>query len=93
MTGAWEYNQSIPTVNLPEELEQIFRSATGKKCGGKYEPLEFLGSQVVNGFNYKFLAYVSAIGSGGVVSKPVVAIVIIHVDLEGNAKVTKVENA
>lgn len=90
MTGGWEFNQTLPTVNLPAELESIFRSAAAKNLGGTFEPLGFLCSQVVNGFNYKFLAYVAPHVSGGATGKAKIAIVQIYVDLEGNAKITKV---
>ena len=56
MTGGWQVNQNIPTVNLEEDLRQVFISAT-TLFGQSYEPLEWLSSQVVNGVKHKFLAY------------------------------------
>ena len=38
------------------ELKDIFVKALDGLTGAKYEPVELLTSQVVNGVNYKFLA-------------------------------------
>lgn len=59
MTGGWQVNQNIPTVNLEPDIEKVFRTAT-TLFGQKYEPLELLSTQVVNGVKYKFLAYQSS---------------------------------
>lgn len=58
LCGGWTINQNIPTVNLEADLEKVFRTAT-TLLGQRYEPLEYLGSQVVSGVKYKFLAYQS----------------------------------
>ena len=59
MTGGWQINQSIPTVNLEPDTEKVFRTAT-TLFGQSYEPLELLSTQVVSGVKYKFLAYQSS---------------------------------
>lgn len=59
MTGGWQVNQNIPTVNLEADAEKVFRSAT-TLFGQNYDPLELLSHQVVNGVKYKFLAYQSS---------------------------------
>lgn len=45
-----------PTTKIPREALIAFREATSGLDGAGYKPLIFVGSQVVQGFNYKFIA-------------------------------------
>ena len=85
--GGWNINQNIRTPNLPIELQKLFDTATKELTGSKYEALEFLGSRVTKGADYRFLAYMGA----QVVNSPSkIVIVNINVNLDGEVKVTKV---
>ena len=92
LCGGWTVNQNIPEANLDDDLKKIFKEATGKLLGSKYVCLDFLGSQVVNGVNYKYLAYVSAAGTHEEDVEKDIVNVTIHASTDGTLKVTKVKD-
>ena len=91
LLGGWSINQNIPKGEIDPELQKVFKAATEKYVGGKFEATEFLGSQVVNGINYKFLGYIGAAGTLVQAPRQIVTIEI-HAGTDGEVKVTKVKN-
>ncbi len=51
--GGWSVAES---ASLTEDMTALFNEATGKLMGVSYEPVAYLGSQVVAGTNHCFLA-------------------------------------
>lgn len=91
LLGGWSINQNIPKADLDDDLKKIFETATKKLVGGKYEAIEFLGSQVVNGINYKYLGYISAAGTLCEGDRHL-CIITIHANNDGDVKVTKTKD-
>ncbi len=87
LMGGWQDN----TQNLPNMLEdnekEIFDKAFEGFTGVGYTPVIKLGSQVVAGTNYAFLAVGRTIAENEVSHLYVVKI---YADLQGNAKVTNI---
>ena len=53
VAGGWT---EVKDGAITDELNDIFNKALEGLLGAKYEPVELLATQVVNGINYKFLA-------------------------------------
>lgn len=53
--GDWSLDD-VKGCNLPQKVQSAFTDATSELVGADYEPIAYLGSQVVNGTNYKILA-------------------------------------
>lgn len=53
--GGWNIDE-MKTVNLPQKAESAFTAVTGGLVGADYEPVLYVGSQLVNGVNYCVLA-------------------------------------
>lgn len=85
ITGGWETNDGELSLDKNEDAKAAFEKATEGLEGYTYEPIAYLGSQVVAGTNYAILC------KGEVVSpdaEPAYEIVYIYENLEGNAEVT-----
>lgn len=52
--GGWNLDE-VKGCNLPQKVQTDFTAVTGDLVGADYEPLAYLGSQVVNGINYRLL--------------------------------------
>lgn len=78
-TGSWEVPENTAVT---EEHKNIFNNMTSKLDGFFFEPVAFLGSQVVAGKNYCFLCKPTFKSNGGLKS---LELVYIHVDLKGEA--------
>ena len=89
VVGGWETVLTDKQVGLDEEELKLFNSAKEKYVGVDLEPIAVLGTQVVAGTNYMFLAKGTP-----VVQNPETSykIVIIYKDLQGNASITKVSD-
>ncbi len=85
--GGWGVNTGNPAFGNNAEVKAAYEKALASMviAGGEMEPVAFLGSQVVGGFNYLVLCRVKA-----VVEDPSteLALVTIYVDPEGNASIT-----
>ena len=53
--GGWNVDE-MKGVNLPQKAQSAFTAVTGGLVGADYEPVLYVGSQVVNGTNYCILA-------------------------------------
>ena len=84
IVGGWTIPES-PVIT--EELQESLDKALEGLIGANYIPVACIGRQLVSGTNYKILCRVSP-----VVPNPTekYCVVILYVDLEGNAKITTV---
>ena len=89
VVGGWETVLTDKQVGLGEEELKLFNSAKEKYVGVDLEPIAVLGTQIVAGTNYMFLAKGTP-----VVQNPETSykIVIIYKDLQGNSSITKVSD-
>ncbi len=53
--GGWNLDEVKGTA-LPQKVQTDFTAVTSEIVGADYEPLAYLGSQQVNGTNYRILA-------------------------------------
>ncbi len=52
--GGWNLDD-VKGCNLPQKVQSAFTAVTGDMTGADYEPIAYLGSQIVNGINYRIL--------------------------------------
>ena len=53
--GSWNIDE-MKGCNLPQKVQSAFTSVTGELVGADYQPVLYVGSQIVNGTNYCILA-------------------------------------
>ena len=53
--GGWNLDE-VKGCNLPQKVQTAFTAVTSELVGADYEPIAYLGSQQVNGTNYRILA-------------------------------------
>ena len=53
--GGWNLDE-VRGMPLPQKVQSDFTAVTGDLTGADYEPIAYLGSQTVNGTNYRILA-------------------------------------
>lgn len=84
--GGWNLDE-VKGCNLPQKVQTAFTAVTGELVGADYEPIAYLGSQQVNGMNYRILALQTL-----VVPTPEKRIVkmIIHEELNGSVRLVSV---
>lgn len=58
--GGWNLDEVRGTA-LPQKVQTDFTAVTSELVGADYEPIAFLGSQQVNGTNYRILALQRAV--------------------------------
>lgn len=58
--GGWNLDD-IKGCNLPQKVATDFTAVTSELVGADYEPIAYLGSQQVNGTNYRILALMRAV--------------------------------
>ncbi len=54
--GGWNFDD-VKGCNLPQKAQTAFTAVTSEIVGVDYEPIAYLGSQQVNGTNYRILAF------------------------------------
>lgn len=81
LAGGWEVAYE---TGMTDELRAIFDKALNELVGVDYEPIALLGTQVVAGTNYCFLAQATVVYPG---AQPYYVLVYIYQDLEGNAQI------
>lgn len=87
VVGGWQaYGETTPACT--DEEKAIFDLATGELDGVDYEPIRVLGTQVVAGMNYAFLARGTT-----VTAEPVIQwyVLVAYQDLDGNVSLTSVQ--
>ncbi len=53
--GGWNIDE-MKGCNLPQKAQSAFTAVTGGLVGAEYQPVLYVGSQVVNGTNYCIFA-------------------------------------
>ena len=89
LCGAYEVNQGSTQIEANPEAKAAFDKATECLAGATYEPIAYLGKQIVAGTNYSFLCRMTPSYSG---CKGKFVVVVIYQNLEGNAEVTNVSD-
>ena len=84
IVGGWTAAES-PAV--PEEVKALLEQAAEKLLGAEYEPVAYMGSQVVAGTNYKLFCRITPVVPDAV---PHYSIVTLYKDLDGNASITEI---
>ena len=84
--GNWELD-NIKTANLPQKAQSAFTAVTSNLVGCDYQPVLYVGSQLVNGTNHCVLA----------IQRPVVpnaegkfVKIIVHEDLNGSPSLVSI---
>lgn len=84
LSGGW---QVAPDFALTDEQKAIFEKGLEKLVGADYVPIALLGTQVVAGQNYCFLAQTTPVVPD---ANPVYTLVFLYQDLEGNVQLMNV---
>lgn len=85
MLGGWTVSENI---EITDEQKTVFDKALEGLLGVNYEPLAYLGSQVVAGTNHCFLCRSTVVAPGAV---PQLALVYIYEGLDGHAEILNIE--
>lgn len=86
LLGGWNLDE-IKGCTLPQKVQTAFTSVTSEMVGADYEPICYLGSQVVNGTNYRILALMKPVTLNH--EKRIVKM-IIHEELDGSVRLQSV---
>ena len=84
--GGWNLDE-VKGCNLPQKVQSAFTAVTGGLEGADYEPIAYLGSQQVNGTNYRILAIQHIVVPNG--EKRIVKM-IIHEEIDGSVRLVSV---
>lgn len=84
--GGWNLEEVKGTA-LPQKVQTDFTAVTGELVGAEYEPIAYLGSQQVNGMNYRILALQTLVVPNA--EKRIVKM-IIHEELDGSVRLVSV---
>ena len=84
--GGWNLDE-IKGCNLPQRVQSAFTAVTGELVGADYEPIAYLGSQQVNGMNYRVLALQKLVIPNA--EKKIVKM-IIHEEQDGSVRLVSV---
>lgn len=86
LLGAWNIDE-MKSVNLPQKVQSAFTAVTGELVGADYQPVLYVGRQIVNGTNYCVFAIQTL-----VTAKPEKRLVkmIIHEAIDGAASLVSV---
>lgn len=85
--GEWEVSDSAVGSQITEEAQAAYDNARASYDGTAPQPLTLLGTQVVAGTNYAFLAKGQTDTDN---PRSAVQVVIVYEDLEGNAQITNI---
>ena len=87
--GGWNLDE-VKGCNLPQKVQTDFTAVTSELVGADYEPIAYLGSQQVNGTNYRILCLQRTVAIDA--EKKIVKM-IIHEELDGTARLESVSKA
>ena len=82
--GNWELD-NIKTANLPQKAQSAFTAVTSNLVGCDYQPVLYVGSQLVNGTNHCVLAIQRPVVPNGKFVK-----IIVHEDLNGSPSLVSI---
>lgn len=85
-TGAW---QAAADIALTPELLAPLEDALTGLVGVAYEPVAYLGSQVVAGVNHAYLCRATVVYPG---AQPTWAMVVVYEPLEGQAQLLRISD-
>ena len=86
LLGGWDVSE-MKGVNLPQKVQSAFTAVTARLDGQDYEPVLYVGSQVVNGTNHCILALQRLVVLG---PESRLVKMIINVDTKGTARLVSV---
>ena len=86
LLGGWDLDEVKGTA-LPQKVQTDFTAVTSELVGADYEPIAYLGSQQVNGTNYRILALQKLVTPDA--GKRIVKM-IIHEELDGSVRLLSV---
>ena len=84
MLGGWSVAES---TELTEEQTALFEAATEGLIGVNYEPVAYLGSQIVSGTNHCFLCKAQVVAPN---TTPYLTLVYIYENLEGELEILNI---
>lgn len=84
--GGWNLDE-VKGCNLPQKVQSAFTAVTGDMTGADYEPVAYLGSQIVNGINYRILCKRRLVIQN---SEPSLVKMIIHEEADGSVSLVSV---
>ena len=84
--GGWNI-EDVKGCNLPQKVATDFTAVTSELVGAEYEPIAYLGSQQVNGMNYRILALMRTVTPE---SEKRIVKMIIHEELDGSVRLISV---
>lgn len=84
MLGGWTTTE---TPEITEEVQAAFDAATEELVGVMYEPVAYLGYQLVSGMNYSLLCRATAVVPDAV---PYYVLIYLYADLQGNSTITSI---
>lgn len=84
--GGWNLDE-IKGCNLPQKAQSAFTAVMGDLVGADYEPIAYLGSQIVNGVNYRILCIKTPVVPNG--EKSIVK-VIVNDAADGTARLVSI---
>lgn len=84
--GGWNLEE-VKGCNLPQKVQSAFTAVTGEQVGADYEPICYLGSQTVNGTNYRVLAKRRLVIQNSEVQ---IVKMIIHEEVDGSVRLVSV---
>jgi len=84
--GGWNLDE-VKGCNLPQKVQSAFTAVTGDMTGADYEPIAYLGSQIVNGINYRILCKRRLVIPN---SEPSLVKMIIHEETDGSVSLVSV---
>jgi hypothetical protein len=84
--GGWNLDDVKGTA-LPQKVQTAFTAVTSELVGAEYEPIAYLGSQQVNGMNYRILALMRPVTPNA--EKRIVKM-IIHEEIDGSVRLVSV---
>ena len=79
MLGSWDASE-IKVVNLPQKVASAFTAVTSEIVGADYQPVLYVGKQLVNGTNYCLLALKTAVAPN---AASTLVKMVIHEDTDG----------
>lgn len=86
LLGSWDISE-MKGCNLPQRAQSAFTAVTGGLVGADYQPVLYVGSQVVNGTNYCILALQRIITA---TPEQRLVKIVINVDTKGTASLVSV---
>lgn len=84
--GGWNLDD-VKGCNLPQKVQSAFTAVTGQLTGADYEPVAYLGSQQVNGMNYRVLCLQRLVIPN---AEKRIAKMIIHEELDGSVRLVSI---